>query len=149
MLDAKDKIKLLIADRPWETEPDYEKWKDKETGYICEVKRSPFSGALCGYVTVPKKHHYYGEGYNDVPVHVHGGLTYSNAGTFGFDCAHAGDLTPKILETTLQVYNASGEEDKFGRFLEATDTFDTYRTFEWVKAETTKLAKALKDVDKE
>ena len=29
------------------------------------------------------------------------------------------------------------------------DMFDTYRTFEWVKAETTKLAQALKDVDKE
>ena len=68
-------------------------------------------------------------------VHVHGGLTY--AGTeddgihwFGFDCAHAGDLSPGILihllETRMGEYNyLRGEE---------------YRTWDYVKTEIERMA---------
>ena len=72
-------------------------------------------GAANGYVAVPKDHPYYGLGYDDVDVDVHGGLTYSASGedvlesspsidilegnegnlkdywVFGFDTCHYGD----------------------------------------------------------
>lgn len=58
----------------------------------------------CGYVTVPKGHIAYGKNYDDLPIDVHGGLTYGDVGesnnpdeeTFGFDCAHLGDATGEL-----------------------------------------------------
>lgn len=57
----------------------------------------------CGYVRVPRGNPaFIVENYDDIPVEVHGGLTFSSFGTewdknkkhfwVGFDCAHAGDL---------------------------------------------------------
>ena len=52
----------------------------------------------CGYVGIPKGHVAYDKDYTDLPIEVHGGLTYGQFGEdglkwFGFDCAHAGDAT--------------------------------------------------------
>lgn len=48
-----------------------------------------------GYVKLPKGHKYYGVHYDDIPVDVHGGLTYSEEEdgfwVVGFDTAHGGD----------------------------------------------------------
>lgn len=58
-----------------------------------------------GYVIIPKGHKYYGVDYDNIPVNVHGGLTFSDyANTLdwseikdkegwvvGFDTAHYGD----------------------------------------------------------
>jgi hypothetical protein len=143
MLEAEHKLKLLVQDRPWETEPSHKVWKEPTTKYKCEIKRNSLTLALCGYVTVPKKHHYYGLGYNDVMANVHGGLTYSNRGTFGFDCSHAGDLTPGLLLSVLQTAKDPRE------YAELTITHDTYRTFDWVMKETEDLAKCLHDMDKD
>ena len=56
----------------------------------------------CGYVGLSKGHQYYGKNYNDIPITVYGGLTYSgywdNSNNrdklwfIGFDCAHLDDL---------------------------------------------------------
>jgi hypothetical protein len=144
MLDAEHKLKLLIQDRPWEAEPDYKAWVEPTTKYKCEVKRNPITMALCGYVTVPRKHHYYGLGYNDVMANVHGGLTFSDdKGKFGFDCSHAGDLCPGVLVSILK-----SSKDPSG-YMEATAMFDTYRTFDWVMDETEKLARCLYVMDKD
>lgn len=143
MLEAEHKLKLLIQDRPWETEPDYKEWTEATTKYKCEVKRNSMTLALCGYVTVPKKHHYYGLSYNDVTVNVHGGLTYSNKGTFGFDCVHAGDLCPGVITSILATSRDPVE------YMRITEMFDTYRTFEWVVRETEDLAKCLYQMDKD
>jgi len=40
MLDAQQKMKLLISDRPWEREPDNEEWVDQNSGYKCSVWHS-------------------------------------------------------------------------------------------------------------
>lgn len=48
---------------PWQSEPDEESWRDEASGYQCYIFRAPVSGALNGYVGVPKTH----------PAH---GLTY-------------------------------------------------------------------------
>jgi hypothetical protein len=143
MLDAEHKLKLLVTDRPWETEPSHKVWKEPTTKYKCEVKRNPITLALCGYVTVPKKHHYYGLGYNDVMANVHGGLTFSDGkGEFGFDCAHAGDMCPGILLSVMKSTEYTG-------YTSMSIEHEVYRTFDWVMDETEELAKCLHEMDKD
>lgn len=103
---------------PWQDEPDKRQWADQATGLPCLIVRNRM-GALCGYVGVAKGHPLYGLGYNDLQrVDVHGGLTFAGGCThspnesvgichvpepgepddvwwFGFDCGHAGDLSPR------------------------------------------------------
>ncbi len=69
-------------------------------GFNCQMVRG-HAKSWCGYILLPEEHDYYGVSYNDLPVKVHGGLTYSeffnqNGYVFwmiGFDCAHNGDFT--------------------------------------------------------
>lgn len=106
---------------PWVDEPDKAQWVDAATGLPCLAKRNPRQGFWCGYVGVHRGHPWYGLGYNDVDVEVHGGLTYADAYDddverpieerichipapgepddvwwFGFDCGHAFDLCPAM-----------------------------------------------------
>ena len=76
-------------------------------GFKCLVLDSPFQ-SFNGYVALTKKHPCYGLDYDDIPVNVHGGLTYADYGGeeikeegvlwenpelywIGFDTAHLGD----------------------------------------------------------
>jgi hypothetical protein len=132
MLDKELQIKLLLADRPWEQEPQQaEEWVDADTGYECSIWRNPNMGHLCGYITVGADHPWYSLGYDEVDVDVHGGLTYSDKGEFGFDCAHAGDLVPKMY--ALKGGHYSGE---------------TYKGMGYVVGELIKLAKQAKEAVK-
>lgn len=45
-----------------------------------------------GYVQMPTSHPWERLGYDDIPVEVHGGLTYMGGRWIGFDTAHAGDV---------------------------------------------------------
>lgn len=95
---------------PWDNEPDKLNWTDEATGLPCMIVRNSM-GSLCGYVAVDRNHPDFGKDYNDVPVDVHGGLTYADKCShvichvpepgkpddvwwLGFDCAHLGDLSP-------------------------------------------------------
>jgi hypothetical protein len=58
----------------------------------------------CGYVAVPKGHIAYNKTYDDLPVDVHGGLTFGDVDNrnkelewFGFDCAHFNDISAEDL----------------------------------------------------
>ena len=136
-------------DGPWKNEPDKAHWIDENTGLDCLIVRGP-SGALCGYVGVPEDHKYYEVDYQEVPVDIHGGLTFSNKCAnvedttkhvchpiedaanhpvwwLGFDCAHLYDITPNRDEYFIE-YEA------------------TYKTFNYVKMETEYLARQLADV---
>lgn len=62
---------------PWQDEPDKVHWVDEATDLDCLIVRGPH-GALCGYVGVPEGHPDYQKGYDDVPVEVHGGLTFAD-----------------------------------------------------------------------
>lgn len=146
MLDAQQKMKLLISDRPWEREPDNEEWVHDLTGYKCTVWRHGTLGHLNGYVAIPRGHKAYGFNYdwlNDRDVEVHGGLTYSEKDkdtdewVVGFDCSHAGDFSPKLVATMLEY-----TETDISHHMR-----DTYRTFEWVKEEVCSLARQLKLLD--
>jgi hypothetical protein len=137
MLSPEMKLKLLIENRPWEGEPNNEQWVDERTGLPCRIRRHPEHLHLCGYVGVNKDHSFFGLTDEDFTgVHVHGGLTY--AGTeddgihwFGFDCAHAGDLSPGILIHLLES-RISGYVDYLRD--------EEYRTWDYVKAEVERMA---------
>lgn len=111
------------TDKPWEHEPDHVMFMS-EAGYVCEIKRHPNTLHLNGYIYIPFGHPDYGKDYNelyesdenwDAAPQVHGGWTFSNNGgdddggkftIFGFDCGHAGDLSPgiPIAPTFLRVH---------------------------------------------
>lgn len=105
---------------PWDNEPDKRQWQDVATGYPCLIVRGG-SGALCGYVGVPKGHPLHGVEHEDLP-NLDGpyGVNYSAPGYpdgeggvchvpdpgepddvwwLGFDCAHGTDETPAIDTT--------------------------------------------------
>ena len=67
-----------------------------------------------GYVALPKGHKYYQVDYDDIPVDVHGGLTYSQQmGDYwvvGFDTAHFSDTIEKwpmeaVLAETQKLFD--------------------------------------------
>lgn len=112
--------------KPWLTEPDFEQWTHE--GMKCEVRRNRLMGHLCGYVYLPDEHKLRGVSINELSsIDVHGGVTFFDGEKAGFDCAHAGDLQP---------YHPYGEGVGF----------DTYRSLEWVKAETNHMADQLAKV---
>jgi len=80
----------------WENEPD--KVEFEYLGFKCLIIRHPELKHLCGYVLLPGGHPYFGKHYDDIPVEVHGGLTFSlTEGDYhriGFDCAHYWDFVP-------------------------------------------------------
>lgn len=83
---------------------------------------------------------------------VHGGITYAGDGRilpnplwgdrhfFGFDCGHAGDLSPARLGTLLSA--------AVGTLLSAVPQTDVYRDLGYVKREIKDLAGQLWEIDK-
>lgn len=127
---------------PWQDEPDHEVWIDEATNLDCMINRGPMGG-LCGYVGVPPEHPFHGLDYQEVPVDVHGGLTYgelcqeegdichvpepgrsAHVFWFGFDCGHSMDVLPHM---------AAQYPDYV--FHEAS-----YKTIDYVRREVTTLA---------
>ena len=112
-----DEKKAEWGPGPWHNEPDKVQWPDEATGLPCLIVRNQ-SGALCGYVGMPAEHPWArADSYWDIPISVHGGLTYmgpcqkdasEDAGIchipgpgepdglmwIGFDTAHSGDYVP-------------------------------------------------------
>jgi hypothetical protein len=103
------------------------------------------SGALCGYVGIPKGHRYWGVIYDEgdaeldaIADDVHGGFTYTEQGDdgwwyFGFDTAHADDFAPKLVELLI----GFGRKD-----LPFTDCMN-YKTWEFVEEQIYWLGKRL------
>ena len=148
MLEASMKMKLFYAVRPWETEPDHAEWTQEVSGYKCRIVRNENTGALCGYVGIPKEHRFWGTEYgthgelDDISDNVHGGLTYSQAESdgywyFGFDTAHTEDFAPKIVELLLSTnYEFKDNGLRFHNCM-------NYRTWEFVEGEIHWLGKRL------
>jgi hypothetical protein len=144
MLEASLKMKLFYPYRPWEDEPDHAEWEN-EVGYKCRISRMEGSGALCGYVGIPKGHTYWGVIYDEgdaeldaIADDVHGGFTYTEEGKdgfwyFGFDTTHADDFAPKLVELLIEF----GRKD-----LPFTDCMN-YKTWEFVEEQIYWLGKRL------
>ena len=122
---------------PWDDEPDRVEFE--HAGLPCLLKRNR-GGVWCGYAAVPPDHPWHGTHYDEVPVDVHGGLTYAdacrgsichvpqpgepdNVWWFGFDSGHVGDVIPALPQVT--------------------EWTDDYRDMAYVRAETTRLAEQL------
>ncbi len=123
--------KTAWGDGPWQTESDYHEWVDARTGFDCYIQRNR-SGALCGYVGLPKGHEFCGAHYSEVPwrrADVHGGLTWSSGRKglwwLGFDCAHSEDYCPRLALAPEPTHHL------------------VYRDFAYVKAEVEKMAQQL------
>ena len=115
----------VFSNGEWSGEPDFLEFE--VFGFKCHAKRHGL-GHLCGYITVGADHPWYALTYNDLnDVDVHGGLTFSEKGKFGFDCAHAGDLVPKMHALT------------------GKDFGETYKGMGFVVGELIKLAKQAKE----
>jgi len=155
-LEARHKMKLFFAYRPWEDEPDLAEWEDMETGYSCRMERNPITGTLCGYVGVPMGDKFFGcssEGVNDtdegatiqaelehIADNVHGGITYSGMQNglwfFGFDTAHHGDFMPALVEKRIE----QGDVGEGLKFYDCTH----YKTWDFVENEIKWLSWRLK-----
>lgn len=91
-----------------------------EYGLECAVAQGTFS--LCGYVRVLPGHPYERFWYDDVPVNVHGGLTFrcrakEGGAWFGFDCAHAWDYTqlPIKQDPKAKQWDAEAVQEEVSR----------------------------------
>ena len=131
---------------PWQDEPDRVEWRVPGSALPRLVLRNR-TGNWCGYVGLPPGHRYHGQAYDTVVVDVHGGLTFGRecAGHIchvprdgepehvywlGFDCGHSGDYSP-------------GMEAHLRRSMGASYSGGTYRTVDYVIAETEQLARQL------
>lgn len=140
---------------PWQSEPD--RLEFEHAGFPCFLLRNmDVTGAWCGYVGVPKGHLFFEKDYMDVEenVEVHGRLTYSghcagdichepkegepdNVWWLGFDCMHLFDLSPLREAIYKRIPGLEGGELN-----------GTYRTMDYAKAETMKLAEQLQKLVK-
>ena len=150
MLEAKHKMKLFFAVRPWEDEPDHAEWVQEPSGYKCRIKRNSTTGTLCGYVGIPKEHRFWGVGYDrdgelsDISENVHGGLTYSAQGDdgwwyFGFDTAHADDFAPTMVEHLIELRGDLSLKSRLFNYWDCAN----YKTWEYVEGEIHWLGKRL------
>lgn len=156
--------------RPWLKEPDRIEFQYR--GYRCLILRNKdITGALCGYVAVPKGHPFYEETWQrdgDKKVYdlnVHGGITYAeyhqpirhqNEGDddlwwLGFDCAHYGDLMPEQNKRIMVGFEALKKEFPEKEFLELKELLippchATYKTVDFVKKEIRSLVRQLAKV---
>lgn len=115
----------------WEWETERNEGTFIKHGYWCQIKRHEELKHLCGYVLIGKTHPYWTL---DTDLAVHGGITYSDGTKVGFDCGHAGDLTPYIF---LAKYNFGG-----GKYPP-----EVYRNWSFVTWQLDNLAKQLRDMD--
>lgn len=123
---------------PWTNEPDTAVWLETEFLLPCLMDRMDW-GSLNGYVGIPPEHKFHSRGHDDIPVDVHGGLTYAgdlydthlfdglplplpltSYWWVGFDTGHHSDLQPNFPIIEMRQ--------------------GTYRTFDYVVSEIKSLA---------
>jgi hypothetical protein len=141
---------------PWQSEPDRVEWRYGDAP--CLLVRGPL-GAWCGYVALYPGHPAYGKPYRDVEAayDVHGGLMYGHhcsghvchvarpgepadhAYWLGFDCGHAGDITPGMAATMRELRREAGWPEERPLYSER----GTYRDKAYAMAEVERLARQL------
>jgi hypothetical protein len=116
----------------------------------CLILRGPM-GQLCGYVRVPRDHPLHGKHYRRRCVwrslNVHGGITFAGClrnramkrgHWFGFDCAHAFDLVPGMVDLRKNIPALDAVYEQLGG-----RPAEVYRDVNYVRAECTELAAQL------
>jgi hypothetical protein len=115
-------------------EGDYYEWEytaENSSVMKCYLQRHGSMKHLCGYVVLTEDNKFWYKDYDEVPVQVHGGLTYASSDEndnwiLGFDCAHSGDLVPSLQRIHLNIN-------------------DVYRDKEYVISECQSLAEQLSE----
>ena len=120
-------------------------WTTK-AGYQATVKIMP-QGHRCGYVTLPDGHPCVGKDYNDLAIQVHGGLTYGDGATFGFDCAHYCDKPDMDLMSKdfKQVYEKYGKPE-YVCYLDPS-YFPTVKTLDFCIEQCESMAAQFKELE--
>lgn len=137
-------------DGPWKGEPDRIEWRIGP--YVALMLRNARHGMWCGYVGLPPGHPWHGLDYNNVPVEVHGGLSFAGACMederparerichvplpgesddvwwLGFDCHHFMDLAPLFVQRERELF---GDDPPPGHY--------TYRNVGYVRGEVERL----------
>jgi hypothetical protein len=128
----------------------------EDRGFKCRVVKIPHLGHLCGYVGLPESHKYFNKDMDAIDIYCHGGITYSEKekdGLYwiGFDCAHAGDLVPGLVDFKISdLKNDSPEmmkaldliEDTMGK-LKFPEIIGTYKNLDYVKRELKEIVNQL------
>lgn len=74
-------------------------------GIVSEIKRHSSLGHLCGYIYIPT----FAIEVDTYSLSVHGGITCEsdddNYNMIGFDCGHAGDLSPYMSYISAEVFS--------------------------------------------
>jgi len=115
-------------------------------GYQCKLVRKLHSWTWCGYVTLPETHPDFSTSYEDLGVHfnVHGGLTFGEDGTFGFDTSHLGDIIPSQFVNIQRVIVEACEAGEAIKRVMNKDDSRHYWTYEEVEKELKSLAEQFK-----
>ena len=126
--------------------PDHLLAKGLHLGLEWEVTKS-FIGHRCGYVRLPKGHPWHGQGWEECPAAVHGGLTFAEPDTHcgkggeddawwrGFDCGHYRDAVDPALLPKGHPWHT---DDTLRDLL--SPPWATIKTTEYVVAECRRLA---------
>lgn len=91
-------------------------WKT-ESGLEATILLVANGSHYCGYVKIEPGTHYFGRGYDDYDLEVHGGVTFAESPYwlseehkdehwFGFDCSHSGDLSGSRTRTKFGVWRS-------------------------------------------
>ncbi len=96
------------------SEGDYYEWTNT---LKCFIQRNHMN-AWCGYTIIPKSFPIDFE--QEININCHGGVTYQSVDEngdliVGFDCAHSGDLVPKLLELQDNFHYLLMNENSFYR----------------------------------
>lgn len=148
----------------WDTEPDKVQWQDELTGLPCLVRRSPATGAWCGYVGVAEGHPLFEKKTDDCDenLSVHGGVTFNSfcdpdpahkehgichlvepsendrVWWIGFDCGHSGDYMPEMARASELMGEQIPKLREFGNLWDRPEM--VYRNLAYVQAECRFLA---------
>jgi hypothetical protein len=156
-------IEVKTVNKILEDEGNYKEFSYRT--YRCYIKRVQEMGHLCGYVAISKDNKLYGKSWDEIEeteapdIVVHGGITYCDDNIpgqpetegrdlwyIGFDCAHAGDLMPFMLQgMTLDMMRLKFMTDLVeghtgDDFLKRTET---YKDMKYVTKELKRLVRQL------
>jgi hypothetical protein len=141
----------------WVAEPDFENAILEPSSLDCRLYRNDFTKTWCGYVRLPPDHPDAGllRAQADAHYDVHGGISYAGEAPLshwdifdghwlGFDCAHAGDYQPGMVDMWNEIIAQEPEESAriealFQGLYHAER--DVYRTIAYARREVRRLAK--------
>lgn len=132
---------------PWDDEPDQLEWMTA-VGYLGFINRAYITGALNGYVAVPRGHPVYGVSYKSCPpLEVHDGVTFAEPAPPGRDPKPDEDLWwLGFMSGGLFYFMPAmrGIHSKLGlQYPKLLDDARLYRTLEFIKLEAESLASQL------